>query len=123
MPLACDSVRHRLRRQRIFGAIDEAGWKIVALLRLGRAVPFTLQKYLFDSLRFPFWYYVMATLSGIIRHAGQCRPGCCASAGRREGYGGSLALVPPLTETTARPRALRPQHRTHLAVRTGAEIS
>ena len=52
----------------------EAGWKIVALLRLGRAVPFTLQKYLFDSLRFPFWYYVMATLSGIIRHAGQCRP-------------------------------------------------
>jgi len=48
---------------------------------------------------------------------------CCASAGRREGYGGSLALVPPLTETTARPRALRPQHRTHLAVRTGAEIS
>jgi len=74
VPLACDSVRHRLRRQRIFGAIDEAGWKIVALLRLGRAVPFTLQKYLFDSLRFPFWYYVMATLSGIIRHAGQCRP-------------------------------------------------
>ena len=48
---------------RIFGAIDEAGWKIVALLRLGRAVPFTLQKYLFDSLRFPFWYYVIATLS------------------------------------------------------------
>lgn len=74
VPLACDSVRHRLRRQRIFRAIDEAGWKIVALLRLGRAVPFTLQKYLFDSLRFPFWYYVMATLSGIIRHAGQCRP-------------------------------------------------
>ena len=74
VPLACDSVRHRLRRQRVFRAIDEAGWKIVALLRLGRAVPFTLQKYLFDSLRFPFWYYVMATLSGIIRHAGQCRP-------------------------------------------------
>ena len=74
VPLACDSVRHRLRRQRIFRAIDEAGWKIVALLRLGRAVPFTLQKYLFDSLRFPFWYYVMATLNGIIRHAGQCRP-------------------------------------------------
>jgi len=64
----------RVFSMRIFGAIDEAGWKIVALLRLGRAVPFTLQKYLFDSLRFPFWYYVMATLSGIIRHAGQCRP-------------------------------------------------
>ena len=54
--LARDSVRPRLKRLRIFGAIDEAvaeeGWKIVVLVRLSLVVPFNLQNYCLASLRF-----------------------------------------------------------------------
>lgn len=39
----------------IDGAIDEGGWKIVALLRLSPAVPFNLQNYLYGLTPIGFW--------------------------------------------------------------------
>jgi uncharacterized membrane protein YdjX (TVP38/TMEM64 family) len=48
-----------------FGAIDraigEGGWKIVALLRLSPAVPFSLGNYLYGLTRIRFWPYVLAS--------------------------------------------------------------
>jgi hypothetical protein len=85
--LSHDGVRHWLQRQRIFGAIEEAvaeaGWKIVALLRLSPAVPFT---------EIPFWHFVIATRSGInAAHsaAGSVR----ASTGTSTAVEGSLSAA------------------------------
>jgi uncharacterized membrane protein YdjX (TVP38/TMEM64 family) len=47
-------------------AVDEEGWKVVALLRLSPAVPFGLQNYLFGITRVGFWPYAAATLGGIV---------------------------------------------------------
>ena len=47
-------------------AVDEEGWKVVALLRLSPAVPFGLQNYLFGITSVGFWPYATATLGGII---------------------------------------------------------
>jgi uncharacterized membrane protein YdjX (TVP38/TMEM64 family) len=47
-------------------AVDEEGWKVVALLRLSPAVPFGLQNYLFGITSVGFWPYAAATLGGII---------------------------------------------------------
>jgi uncharacterized membrane protein YdjX (TVP38/TMEM64 family) len=49
--LARDWVARKVRRYRLFEAIDRAitkgGWKVVALMRLSPAVPFNLQNYLY----------------------------------------------------------------------------
>ena len=52
-------------RNRRFGAIDraigEAGWKIVALLRLSPAVPVNLQNSLYGLTPIRFWPYVLTS--------------------------------------------------------------
>lgn len=42
-------------------AINENGWKIVALLRLSPAVPFNLQNYLYGLTGIRFWPYVLTS--------------------------------------------------------------
>ncbi|WP_413431684.1 VTT domain-containing protein [Crateriforma spongiae] len=53
------------QHNRHFGAIDQAieegGWKIVALLRLSPAIPFNLQNYLYGLTPVGFWPYVVAS--------------------------------------------------------------
>ena len=68
--LARDRVRHLFGRRRYVAAIDKAveedGWKIVALLRLSPLIPFNLQNYLFGVTAIPFPHFVAATFTGII---------------------------------------------------------
>jgi len=58
-------VAEMARHNRHFGAIDraidEGGWKIVALLRLSPAIPFNLQNYLYGLTPVGFWPYVVAS--------------------------------------------------------------
>jgi uncharacterized membrane protein YdjX (TVP38/TMEM64 family) len=42
-------------------AINEGGWKIVALLRLSPAIPFNLQNYLYGVTGIPFWTCVLTS--------------------------------------------------------------
>jgi uncharacterized membrane protein YdjX (TVP38/TMEM64 family) len=57
--LARDKVAAMAGRHRNFGAIDKAidegGWKIVAMLRLSPAIPFNLQNYLYGLTPVRFW--------------------------------------------------------------------
>lgn len=68
--IARDKVREVAERKRIFGAIDraiaEGGWKIVALLRLSPAVPFSLGNYLFGLTPVRFWPYVAASWAAML---------------------------------------------------------
>lgn len=68
--LARDAVARRVGRNPRFDAIDRAigaeGWKIVALLRLSPAVPFTLQNYLYGLTRIGFWSCTLATAIAMI---------------------------------------------------------
>lgn len=54
-----DKVQRRMRQSPKLTAIDEAigkeGWKIVAMLRLSPAVPFTLQNYVYGVTAIRFW--------------------------------------------------------------------
>ncbi len=63
--LARDKVRKMAESNRTFGAIDKAiaqgGWKIVALLRLSPAVPFSLGNYLYGLTPVRFWPYLLAS--------------------------------------------------------------
>lgn len=47
--------------QAIDRAIGEGGWKIIAMLRLSPAVPFSLGNYLFGLTAVRFWHYVFAS--------------------------------------------------------------
>jgi uncharacterized membrane protein YdjX (TVP38/TMEM64 family) len=64
------AVEARARKDRRFTAIDKAigerGWKIVALLRLSPAVPFSLSNYFYGLTAIRFWPYVAATAVGMI---------------------------------------------------------
>lgn len=61
--------RHRVeslaRSHRRFGAVDraiaEGGWKVVALLRLSPAIPFSTGNYLFGLTAIRFWPYVLTS--------------------------------------------------------------
>jgi uncharacterized membrane protein YdjX (TVP38/TMEM64 family) len=68
--LARDAVARRLegrpRLQAVDKAVDEEGWKVVALVRLSPAVPFGLQNYFFGLTSVGFWPYAAATLFGIV---------------------------------------------------------
>lgn len=63
--LARERVRGMAERNRTFGAIDRAiaqgGWKIIALLRLSPAVPFSLGNYLYGLTPVRFWPYLLAS--------------------------------------------------------------
>lgn len=59
--------RATLRRPKwraVLQAVDEDGWRIVALLRLGAPLPATVQNSLFALTRIHFWPYVIATAIG-----------------------------------------------------------
>lgn len=68
--LARHAVEQRLRAYPRFAAVDhavgEGGWRIVLLLRLSPAFPFTLQNYLYGLTAIRFWPCVMATAVGIV---------------------------------------------------------
>jgi uncharacterized membrane protein YdjX (TVP38/TMEM64 family) len=63
--VARDLVERRARNNRTFAAVDRAiavgGWKVVALLRLSPAMPFSIGNYLFGLTAVRFWPYVAAT--------------------------------------------------------------
>lgn len=93
--LARDTVHQWASRNPRFGAFDRAigaqGLKIIALLRLSPAVPFSLGNYLFGTTSIRFWPYVvtswLAMLPGTfmyvyLGHAG--RAGLAAATGGNE---------------------------------------
>ncbi len=63
--VARDKVAVMAGRNRRFAAIDQAidegGWKIVALVRLSPVTPFSLENYLFGLTQICFWPYVLAS--------------------------------------------------------------
>lgn len=63
--LARAPVERMARRYTRFGAVDQAiaegGWRVVALLRLSPAVPFSVGNYLFGLTPLRFWPYVLAS--------------------------------------------------------------
>jgi uncharacterized membrane protein YdjX (TVP38/TMEM64 family) len=63
--LARDAIRRKAARNPRFAAIDaaigEGGWKIIALLRLSPAIPFSLGNYLFGLTAIRFWPYVVTS--------------------------------------------------------------
>ena len=63
--LARDAVRQWAAKNPRFAAIDRAigqgGWKIIALLRLSPAMPFSLGNYLFGVTSIRFWPYVLTS--------------------------------------------------------------
>ena len=63
--VARDKIRRRVEQSPKLAAVDEAigqqGWKIVALLRLSPAVPFSLQNYLYGVTAIRFWPCVLAS--------------------------------------------------------------
>jgi len=63
--VARGAVEARARKDRRFSAIDKAigerGWKVVALLRLSPAVPFSLSNYFYGLTAIRFWPYLLAS--------------------------------------------------------------
>jgi len=63
--LARNRIAKKVEQYPKFGAIDraisEGGWKIVALLRLSPAIPFTLQNYLYGLTGIRFWTCVLTS--------------------------------------------------------------
>lgn len=61
--VAREAVRHRVEQSAKLRAVDEAigeqGWRIVALLRLSPALPFSLQNYVYGITAIGFWPCVL----------------------------------------------------------------
>lgn len=75
-------------------AVNEEGWKIVALMRLSPVVPFNLQNYAFGVTAIPLLHYVAATFVGIM--PGALLYTYLGAAGRAAGgdtSGGSLKWI------------------------------
>ena len=72
--IARSALRERVRtwaqEKPLLQALDRAtsveGWKVVGLLRLSPAVPFTLQNYAFGATDIRFWHFVIPTFFGIM---------------------------------------------------------
>lgn len=68
--LVRDRVSARIEANRRMRAIDaaiaEEGWKVVGLLRLSPAVPFSIQNWILGATRVDFWPYLAATFVGIM---------------------------------------------------------
>jgi uncharacterized membrane protein YdjX (TVP38/TMEM64 family) len=58
--------RRRPKFAAIDRAIDEGGWKIVALLRLSPVVPFNVQNYLYGLTSIGFWTCVVTSLFAML---------------------------------------------------------
>ena len=50
----------------IDSAIAEEGWKVVGLLRLSPALPFSIQNWILGATKVDFWPYLAATFVGIM---------------------------------------------------------
>ncbi|WP_417514687.1 TVP38/TMEM64 family protein [Minwuia sp.] len=59
-------IQQRPKLRAIDAAIEEDGWKIVALLRLSPVVPFSLQNWVFGTTAVGFFPYLLATFFGIM---------------------------------------------------------
>ncbi|GAB4107915.1 MAG: VTT domain-containing protein [Phycisphaeraceae bacterium] len=112
--LARDMVRRWAEQSPKFGAIDRAigagGWKIIALLRLSPAVPFSLGNYLFGLTSIRFWPYVitswLAMLPGTlmyvyIGYAGRAGLDAAAGASQEKSPGQWALLIIGLLATVA----------------------
>ena len=60
------AIENRDKFKAIDAAIEEDGWKVVGLLRLSPAIPFSLQNWLFGATSVAFWPYLIATFFGIM---------------------------------------------------------
>lgn len=54
------------RAKAIREAVNDEGWKIVAMLRLSPVIPFNVQNYFFGTTEISFWRYLLATSLGMI---------------------------------------------------------
>lgn len=102
--LARDAVERKAATNPRFRAVDRAigqgGWRIIALLRLSPAIPFSLGNYLFGLTPVRFWPYVVASwlamlpgtfLYVYLGYVG--RKGLRAAGGSSAGSPGQLALL------------------------------
>jgi uncharacterized membrane protein YdjX (TVP38/TMEM64 family) len=58
-------LQDRPKFQAVARAIDEQGWKIVALVRLSPQVPFAMTNYFFGVTNVGFWPFVITTVIGV----------------------------------------------------------
>lgn len=102
--LARDAVERKAATNPRFRAIDRAigqgGWRIIALLRLSPAIPFSLGNYLFGLTPVRFWPYIVASwlamlpgtfLYVYLGYVG--RQGLTAAGGSSAGSPGQLSLL------------------------------
>jgi len=79
------------RAKAIREAVNDAGWKIVAMLRLSPVIPFNVQNYFFGTTEINFWRYALATLLGII--PGTTLYVYLGSLGSQDSEGGAVKWV------------------------------
>jgi uncharacterized membrane protein YdjX (TVP38/TMEM64 family) len=109
---ARDLVERKLRNYPRFAAVDravgEGGWRIVALLRLSPALPFTLQNYFYGLTAIRFWPCVLATAVAILPgtfmyvyfgYAGRASLEAAGGAAVNGGWGQWLLLTAGLAAT------------------------
>jgi len=107
--LARGAVEARARKDRRFTAIDKAigerGWKIVALLRLSPAVPFSLSNYFYGLTAIRFWPYVLtswlAMLPGTVLYVYLGAAGKAAARGAGRSGAENVYLALGLAATVA----------------------
>lgn len=108
--VAREKVKTVAETNRTFGAIDRAiahgGWRIIALLRLSPAVPFSLGNYLYGLTPVKFWPYLLASwiammpgtfLYVYLGHVG----GSAASGGQEKNPWQTVLLIAGLVATVA----------------------
>jgi len=107
--VARGAVEARARKDRRFTAIDKAigerGWKIVALLRLSPAVPFSLSNYFYGLTAIRFWPYVLtswlAMLPGTLLYVYLGAAGKAAARGEGRSAAENVYLALGLAATVA----------------------
>lgn len=107
--LARERVARLAQRHRAFGAVDravsEGGWRVVGLLRLSPAIPFSAGNYLFGLTGVAFWPYVLASwvgmLPGTLLYVSLGHAGRTAVAGTARGPGEWTLLAVGLAATAA----------------------
>lgn len=110
--LARRSVERAAQARPSFAAVDRAigkgGWKIVALLRLSPAVPFSVGNYLYGLTPIRFWPYVLASwifmlpgtfLYVYVGHLGATGLAVAGGGSNAVGYGKTALLLAGLAAT------------------------